>query len=184
MAVKVERVNKQGKQAVDALFGNEEGIKGTYNEIAELVSQNLSKEEADILRTTLNKTEKSLRKANASECAEYFDKKRDLVLGSAPTDVVTQLALLGGSGIALASADSKDGRISEMITGTMPVLVGIGTNTVLTSMLVSGTNSLILGALAGFVVSRVGSKIDHMRLNAKSKMLVEQQNENKEAKNV
>ena len=178
-----ENVNKQGKLAVDALFGNKEGTKGTYNEIVELLSQNISKEEADIIKNTVNKTEKSLRNANISECSEYFDKKRDLVLGSAPTDVVSAAILLCGSGVAIAAADNRDERISETITNTIPIIAGVGTSTALTSMLVSGSKGLIIGGLAGGIMSLIGSRADHFRLKAKAKIKAEQENAKKETQN-
>lgn len=178
-----EGVNKQGKEAVDLLFGNKEGVKGTFNDLAEILSENLSKEEKELLKNTVGKTEKSLRKANISECFEYFDKKRDLVLGGAPTDVVTSLALMSGSGVALVTADNIDERISETITGAVPTAVGVGTNIALTSMLVSGAKGLILGGLSGYAMSLIGSGIDNLRLKAKAKILAEQENAKKEVKN-
>ena len=178
-----DRVNKAGTQAVDAICGNKEGVKGTYNELIDILSTELSSEEIKLLKNTAEKTEKSLRSANFSECSEYFDKKRDLILGSAPTDIVTAAALLGGSGIALASAGNKDERISETITNTVPIVAGVGTNTILTSMLVAGPKGLIISGIIGGIISLIGSGTDHIRLNAKAKRLAAQEKA-KEAQNV
>ena len=55
-----------------------------------------------------------MRKANHSECVEYFDKKRDLMLGSAPTDVLTAVASLIASGVAIGVADTKEDNLNVL----------------------------------------------------------------------
>jgi len=162
-------IEKEGKTAVDKLFGNKDGLKGTYRELIEKLSDNLAPEEKGILEKACRKTEKSLRNANKNECGEYFDKKRDLILGSAPTDILSSAIFLGLGGVALASANDRDKRISRLITKVFPVIAGLGTNIVLTTMLFSGSKSLLLGIGASIVLSLIGSKIDKIRLAAKNK---------------
>ena len=166
-----ERIVKNGTEAVDVLFGNSKGSKGSYNEIFELISPYLNNEDKKALQKAIEQNHKKLRSANLSECSEYFDKKRDLVLGSAPTDIVTAIVGVTSGGLAIATADDKDSRISKTLTGIIPAVAGIGTSIALTSMLFSGTKGMLLGAAAGGVMSLAGSGINHVRLNAKSKQL-------------
>ena len=159
---------KQGKSSVDKLMGNLDGEKGSYREIINLISENLSKEEQSIIKKKLTKAEKSLRKANKRECGDYFDKKRDLVLGSAPTDIVTAIAGLTFGGVALATADNKDDRLSRLFTGILPTIAGLGTSIALTTMLFSGIKGLAIGFGTSGLLSLTGSKLDKHRLALKN----------------
>lgn len=161
---------EDGLKRVDYLFGNKNGTTGEYRELAEKLSANLNSEEKALLEKNLKKAEKSLRTANKTECEEYFDKKRDLILGSAPTDILSSVLSLGLCGIALVSTDDRDKRISKLLTGIVPIITGLGVNIVLTMMLFSGTKGLLYGFAASGVLSLLGSKIDKERLAAKNKL--------------
>ena len=147
---------ENGKRAVDTLIGSNKE-RGKYNEIIELISPHLSKEEKSLLESSLKKTGKKLTKANKSECVEYFDKKRDLVLGGAPTDILTGAGMIGLSGIAVGSADTKEDRISRALTLGFPAIAGVGTSLALTAMLFSGVQGMLLGSAAGYGFSKAGS---------------------------
>ncbi len=164
-----DKLSEAGTTAVDRLFGNKEGLSGGYRELVSKIAQNLSSEEKSTLDKAVNKAEKSLRKANKKECIEYFDKKRDLVLGSAPTDILSSVILLTIGGLTIATSDDKDKRISRLITGIIPTVAGVGTNIALTTMLYSGTKGLLYGVLTAGVLSLTGSMIDKARLKAKNK---------------
>lgn len=153
---------ENGQQAVDMLIGNGKNTKGKYNELIELVSPHLNKEEKAILDSTLQETGKKLTKANKSECIEYFDKKRDLVLGGAPTDILTGAGMIGLSGIAVGAADTKEERISRALTLGFPAIAGVGTSFALTAMLFSGVQGMLLGSAAGYGFSKAGSIADNL----------------------
>ncbi|MBQ7764357.1 hypothetical protein IJ384_03190 [bacterium] len=155
-------VEKQGANAVEKIIGNGKDKKGLYDDIYNLLSENINAEEKALLEKTMNKAGKKLRKANFSECVEYFDKKRDLVLGGAPTDIVTAVAGLGISGAAIATADSKEERISRALTGGFPVIAGIGASMAFTAMLFSGVQGLLLGAATSVGLSKLGSIADNL----------------------
>ena len=116
------------------------------------------------LEAYMKKANKVLKKANYSECVEYFDKKRDLILGSAPTDVLTALLGLGLSGYALSTADNREQRITRLTTGVFPVIAGLGASMVFTSMLISGSKSLLMGTGASAALSGIGSFINRQIL--------------------
>ncbi len=163
-------VMEEGARRVDFLFGNKNGTKGEYRELIEKLSKNLSEEEKNLLEKNLRKTEKSLRNANKNECEEYFDKKRDLVLGSAPTDILSSILLLTVGGVAFATSDDRDKRISRLITKIIPTFAGVITNITLTTMLFAGTKNLLCAATTGIILNRIGSKVDKARLVAKNKL--------------
>lgn len=163
-------VDKEGIQAVEKLIGNTSGVKGSYNEILEIINPHLTAEEKTLLEKSFKKASKKLKKANTSECIEYFDKKRDLMLGSAPTDIVTGLGLIGLGGAAVGTAHSRDERISKTITVAAPAVLGMGTAIVTTAMLFSGVQGMIIGTLTGAVLNRIGSYIDRKVLGHNPKL--------------
>lgn len=154
-----DRLAKQGMTAVNDLVGENIG----YAEIISNMSKNLGTNEQKKLQKMFQKVSVSLKKANYRECGEYFDKKRDLVLGSAPTDILSGTILLGIGGISYAAADNKEERTSKLITKILPVLAGFGTSIALTTMLFSGTKSMLYGIGTGGLLSLMGSKIDKVR---------------------
>ena len=154
------RLEEEGANVVNSLVGDGKTQKGAYREVIDLLSSKLSAEEKRSFEETVKKTDKLLRSANKSECIEYFDKKRDLILGSAPTDVLTAVLSLLASGVAIGVADSKEDRISRTITGVLPVIAGLGTSTALTALLFSGGKSLAIGTGSSVVFSGIGSAVN------------------------
>ena len=109
---------------------------------------NLEPDEMKRLETGLKDVTKKLKKAKHSECFEYFDKKRDLVLGGAPTDIVTAVTGMGLCGVAVSKAEKENRWVKAFTTG-VPVLVGLGSSFAFSAMLYSGGVGLILGAVVG-----------------------------------
>ena len=107
------------------------------------------------------------------------------MLGSAPTDVLTALASLTASGIAIGVADTKEDRLSRLISGALPVFAGLGVSTALTAMLFSGGKGMALGTGSGMVLSALGSGVSH-KLFPKNKgdvFVAENKQDNSEVKN-
>ena len=154
------KLEQDGTHVVDKIMGDGKTKKGTYQEIIDILSPHISNEEKTILEKSLAKTNKNLRKANHSETVEYFDKKRDLVLGGAPTDIMTAIFGIGMSGLAIGTADTKEDRISRALTVGFPAIAGIGASMAFTAMLFSGVQGMIYGSLASIGLSKVGSIAD------------------------
>ena len=160
LAPKKEKLQKDGAEVVSSLVGDGKNKKGIYNEIYDILSPHIKEEEKSALSGMINKTSKKLNSANRSECVEYFDKKRDLTLGSAPTDVLTGLIGLGASGIAIGSADNNEDRISRSVTVAFPAIAGLGVSMGMTAMLYSGIKGMLIGAASSGLLSLTGSAID------------------------
>lgn len=165
-----EIINKEGKAAVDKLVGDGKGYIGKYGELMEIISPYISKEEKAILEDSIDVMGKRLRSANKSECMEYFDKKRDLMLGGAPTDIVTAATTLGVSGVLIGTADSKEDRVSRTLTMVIPAIAGVGVSFAMASALFSGTTSLLSAGISSVLLSKIGSKADeHFVQNRRKK---------------
>ncbi len=156
---KRNQLEKDGLNVINSLVGDGKTQKGAYQEVIEIL--HLSTEEKQAFDDSIKQAGKLLRKANTTECVEYFDKKRDLMLGSAPTDILTAVVSLLASGIAIGTADSKEDRLSRTISGALPVVAGLGVSTALTAMLFSGGKGMALGSGSGMVLSALGSGISH-----------------------
>lgn len=168
-----DRIERQGLDVVEKIVGGGQNQKGLYEDIYSMLSPKLSKQEKSALEKAMKKANKKLHKANHSETVEYFDKKRDLVLGGAPTDIVTAVAGLGLSGVAIATADTKEDRISRALTGGFPIIAGIGASMAFTAMLFSGVQGMLYGALTSVGLSKIGSLADHFIMGYKKNKNIE-----------
>ena len=126
----------------------------------EIFQKHLNTTEQKGLQGKIDKVAKSLRSANHGECFEYFDKKRDLVLGSAPTDIVTAIVTMGAAGIAVGKADTKDERLSRLVTLGIPAVIGLGVSLACTAALLSGPVGILTGLAATLVTNKLFSAID------------------------
>ncbi len=151
-------VQEDGAKLVERLFGKN-GKKGLYDEVVEIVSENLDEKQAHALKIELQNASKKLNQANVSECFEYFDKKRDLQLGGAPTDILTQIFGIGLCGIAVANADKED-RWSKLFTNGVPIITGLLSSLVFSAKLFSGAKSILYGAAVSGLTTGVCSFIN------------------------
>lgn len=150
----------QGDKVVQKLIGDNKDVRGAYSELFEIVEPYLTNEEKALVKDSILTIGKKLKKANHSETLDYFDKKRDLVLGGAPTDILTALFGLGMSGIAIGTANTKEDRISRALTVGFPAVAGIGASLIFTAKLFSGVQGLLYGFLTSVGLSKIGSVAD------------------------
>ncbi len=137
--------------------------KGALQELLTIYKVLLPRAEYLKLRKTVSKAVKSLDKSIDIETVQFFDKKRDLVLGSAPTDILSILFSLAAIGLGLSKADNRDERVSVMLKAGIPVVAALGTSLYCSAGLVSGSKALITGLISGAIVNRLGVYVDDMR---------------------
>ena len=113
--------------------------------------------------TSVRKAVASFDKAVKTETTEFFDKVRDLQLGSAPTDIIGIAAPAAMIGYGLAEAEDKDERKSVMYKAGIPVLGSIATTIYCTTKLISGGVSLAFAGITGLLFSAIGSGVDKYR---------------------
>lgn len=139
--------------------------KGELQEILTLYKQILPREEYLKLRSKVQGAVKSLDNAIDIETVQYFDKVRDLKLGSAPTDVLSIIGGVGTVGWFLGKSKDKDERISASLKYGIPAVGAIATSLYSTAKLVSGGKSLALGLISGWVMNIIGNYVDKTRKN-------------------
>lgn len=110
------------------------------------------------------------------ETVQFYDKLRDLVLGSAPTDALSILFSAGAIGYGLTKADSKEEKISVTLKSGIPVVAAVGTSLYCSAGLVSGSKAMFVGLLSGLVMNKIGVYVDNLRKKyIKNKQTNEQQ---------
>ena len=82
------------------------------------------------------------------------------MLGSAPTDILTALIFLSFGGIALKKADTKEQRVSKLLTSIFPTVAGLGTSLALTALLFSGVKGKVVSAVMSGILSLIGSGLN------------------------
>ena len=160
--------NKSTVEQVTAYINEIENIlgkssKGEMQEILTIYKRLLPREEYVKLRSKTNKALNSFDKAIKTENDLFYDKLRDLKLGSGPTDVLSLLGSVGGVGLGLSTADNKDERISASLEYGIPIIGGVATSIALTVGLVAGIKAMIISGLSSLAVGAVGTRVDKYR---------------------
>ena len=118
--------------------------------------------ELSMVKPTVSKAVSAFDKSLNLETVEFFDKVRDLQLGSAPTDVLSILASGGVIAYGLGKAENKDERVSVLLSSGIPIVGAIGTSLLCTARLISGGKSLLFGVVSGVILNRVGKVVDKL----------------------
>ncbi len=98
---------------------------------------------------------KSLDGSIKLEAEDCTGKVRDLLLGSAPTDIISISGGLFTLGYFLAKSDDNNKRISVTLKYGIPALTTIGTVAYANTRLFAGTKSLAFAAATGLIASKV-----------------------------
>lgn len=151
--------------------------KGKFQDLLTIYKNILPKKEYAKIRSEVNSVTGKLDKAISTETDEFFDKLRDLKLGSAPTDVLTILTSLGSVGLGLGLAKDRDERVSATLKYGIPVVGGIATTLVMTASLISGFKGMAAGILSSALLSELGDGADKFRKNAKKRFAEISENE-------
>ena len=121
----------------------------------------------------IKKAVQSFDKSVNYEIVEFFDKVRDIRLGSAPTDVLTLLFSCVALTTGLGYAKNKDKRTSIMLKSGIPIIGGVAATMFTATKMVSGGKSLAFGLLSGIVLNQIGNIADGMRkLNTKKQQQI------------
>lgn len=137
--------------------------KGDLQELLTIYKSVLPRAEYLKLRAKVHKVIKSLDKSIDLETVQFYDKIRDLVLGSAPTDVLSILFSAGAIGYGLTKASNKEEKISVTLKSGIPVIAAVGTSLYCSAGLVSGSKAMFVGLLSGLVMNKIGVYVDNLR---------------------
>lgn len=137
--------------------------KGNVQEIITIYKNLLERNEYNKVKASMNSMVNSLDNSINTETARFFDKLRDLTIGSAPTDIMSILAGVGTLGYGLTKAKDNDQRVSISLKYGIPALATIGTSLYCTAGLLSGGKAMAFAFISGFIVNKIGVFVDDMR---------------------
>ena len=135
---------------------------GQIEDMLDIYKNILPQDEYNNLEKAYKASVKSLDKSIHMETEEFVSKLRDLVLGSAPTDILTILGSLGVLGYQLGKSDDNDQRLSISLKYGIPALAGIGISLYCNAKLYAGTKSLIIGTLSSLIINKFGVWADNI----------------------
>ena len=121
--------------------------------------------------SAVKKAIKSFDESVNTECVDFFDKMRDLQLGSAPTDVLTILFSFIVLSYGFGREKEKDKRISVILKSGIPIAGGIATSMYSAAKLVSGGKSILLGLLSGIALNQLGVITNNIYKNRNDRTL-------------
>ncbi len=171
IAADKQRYGKSVEELKKVISNQDEKAPGKLQELLGRLEGKLPKDEYDLILKKANEAEKSMNKAMHNETEKYFDKHRDLSLGSAPTDIVTIVGSSVIAGAVIARAKDKDERISKTLTKGIPIIGTIGTSLLLSANMVAGSKAIVYSGIAGLAISKIGGLIDFARHKSNEKKL-------------
>ena len=136
---------------------------GQLDEVMTIYKHLLSPGDYQKLERYSSSAVKKLDRAVLLETDKFFDKLRDLELGSAPTDFLSMVTGLATVGIGLTKAEDNDERVSVSLKYGIPALSAIATSLYLGATLVSGGSALVLATLSGMLTNKIGTEVDEYR---------------------
>ena len=109
-----------------------------------------------------------LKKATTLETGEYFTKKAELIVGSAPTDVISVFVPIGAGAYAIAKGDSKEEKVSATLTTCIPLVGTFATFVYGTIKMLAGAKNLIFSTVSGALLGMFGDYCDGLYKKSKN----------------
>ena len=163
----------------------ESSKKGEMEELLEIYSHILPKEEFEIVKKAAKKSRNALNEAVYTESDKFVDKIRDLKSGSALTDVGTGLLVpVASTAIGMSMADTKEKKRSVALNLGVPLLTGLGASMWGTIAMYAAGPSMILGVATSTITNLVCSRIDKHLKSKDAQNLQMAQNQNATASNL
>ncbi|MCI1273319.1 MAG: hypothetical protein LKG27_02655 [Clostridiaceae bacterium] len=145
----------------------EDTKKGEIQEILTIYKEILPRKDYIKMRNKICSFNKSLHKSINLECAQFFDKMRDLAMGSAPLEVSDILFGVVPLSYFLIRAKDNDKRKSISLKYGIPALTSLGTIVYCTTSLLSGGKAMAFGIITGYLTHKIGKFADKYRLEHK-----------------
>lgn len=156
---KLQKVLNYLKQTKEIL---QEKQSGKIQEILAIYKE-ISPEKYNKILKELNSNVKKLDKTINIESTQYFEKIRDLQIGSAPTDTLSIIVPAGYIAYGLHDKKDKDQKISLLLKEGIPVLSAVGTSLFCMARLISGSKAMLVGLISGWVMGTAGVYADKLR---------------------
>lgn len=130
---------------------------GKVEDILDIYKALLPDTEYNKIKKSYDKTLKSLDKSINLETEEFVNKLRDLTMGSAATDILTNLVGIGTLVYYLGKSDNKEQKIGITLKYGFPALTLIGMGLYGNAKLFAGSKALAFGIISSAIVNRIGT---------------------------
>lgn len=97
-----------------------------------------------------------LNSATALETDDYFIKRAEIKIGSAPTDIFGLMGPLGLGAYAIARGKTKDEKVEAALTAAVPLVGGIGTYIIGTVKMFNASKNLVFSTITGVGLNLLG----------------------------
>ena len=137
---------------------------GKIEDILDIYKAILPDNEFNQIKKSYDKTLKALDKSIKLETEEFVNKLRDLTMGSAPTDILTNLVGLGTLLYYLGKSDDKEQKMGIALKYGFPALTLIGMGLYGNAKLFAGSKALVFGIISSAIVNRIGTAANEILL--------------------
>ena len=108
------------------------------------------------IKKTIHTMTQKLNSATALETDDYFIKKAEIKIGSAPTDLFGLMGPLGLGAYAIARGKTKDEKVEAALTAAVPLVGGIGTYIIGTVKMFTAAKNFAFSCLTGILLNLMG----------------------------
>lgn len=130
---------------------------GEVEEVLDIYKALVDEKDFKMIKNSYNKVIKSLNKSINLETEEFVNKLRDLTMGSAPTDILTNLLGIGTLLYYLGKSDDNQQRMGIALKYGFPALTLIGVGLYGNAKLFAGSKSLLFGLGSSYIINRIGT---------------------------
>ena len=131
-------------------------ISTILNGLSHSNSDVLSEKEFGEIKKTIHSMTRQLNGATALETDDYFIKRAEIKIGSAPTDIFGLFGPVGIGTYAIARGKTKDEKVEAALTAAIPLIGGIGTYIFGTVRMFSASKNAIFSFLTGIGLNFLG----------------------------
>lgn len=131
-------------------------------ELVEIISKKLGNNQDDTQKAAKQIANSliNIHKITSSGAQEVLEKQRDIRLGNNAVEVLTNLATLGGLGIAVTTSETKEERKSKMLNTGIPLATALGFSSIGGVLNIAGPKAAIIGLITGGLASKIAAKVD------------------------
>ncbi len=118
----------------------------------------ISEKDFSKIKKSIHSMTEKLNSATNLEMEDYFIKKAEIKIGSAPTDMFGLLGPVGLGAYAIARGKTKDEKVEAALTTAIPLIGGIGTYIFGTVRMFSAAKNLVFSAITGLAINLLGQQ--------------------------
>lgn len=154
-----EKILQYLQSAREILLDNS---RGEFQEMLSIYKK-LAPNDYDQITKAFKSSTKALDSSINIESTQFFEKLRDLNIGSAPTDILSIVGSGAYLGYALSNTKENDEKYSLLLKQGIPVLTTLSISLLCAAKLIAGGKAMATGLLSGYIMKKGGDYADKVR---------------------